>query len=313
MISPRDPQRATDAATATTVTVIGLGPMGRALAGALLAAGHRVTIWNRTPGKADDLVAHGAHLSHSPAEALDGARVAVSCLVDDDAVASVVEQASGGANLKGLALVNLTADSPARTRVLADQLATHGITLLDGAIMTPAAAIGTGATRILYAGPSQAYDDHRDLLAAFGGSAYYLGEDMAAAATYDVALLSLFWTSIAGLTQAFALTRAEGLDTDEFTPHAVAMSKLVTDLLPGLAADFAAERYCGSDSATIDSLAASLTHLRSAFSHSGLTTGVLDSISSLVDNAAHAGHGSDAPIRLTEHFSRQDHDFSRVQ
>lgn len=292
--------------TTTTVTVIGLGPMGRALAGALLAAGHRVTVWNRTPGKADDLTAIGAVLAGSPANALDGASVAVFCLVDDDAVVSVVGQAVDSADLGGLTLVNLSADSPARTRNLADQLGAWGVTLVDGAIMTPAAAIGTEATRILYAGPRDIYETHHDLLDAFGGTAHYLGEDVAAAATYDVALLSLFWTSIAGLTQALALTRAEGLDATEFAPHAVAMSQLVVDLLPGLAADFAADRYSGSDSASIESLAASLSHLRSAFARSGVTTGVLDAVSSVVDDAGRAGHGQDAPIRLADTVGRRD-------
>lgn len=282
----------------TTVTVIGLGPMGRALAATLLEGGHRVTVWNRTPDKANELVTDGARLAGSPAEALTGTGVALFCLVDDDAVASVIEQAVGSADLGGLTLVNLTADSPGRTGTLAEQLDSMGITLIDGAIMTPASAIGTEATRILYAGPRPAYEAHRDLLAEFGGTAHYLGENIATAATYDVALLSLFWTAIAGLTQALALTRAEGLDAEEFTPHAVAMSQLVVDLLPGLAADFAAGRYSGADSATIDSLSASLTHLRSAFAHSGVATEVLDAISAVVEGAAVDGYGEDAPIRL---------------
>ncbi|GAA3079292.1 hypothetical protein GCM10020000_76170 [Streptomyces olivoverticillatus] len=42
------------------VTVIGLGAIGTALAGALVAAGHRTTVWNRTPGKGDALVEMGA-------------------------------------------------------------------------------------------------------------------------------------------------------------------------------------------------------------------------------------------------------------
>jgi 3-hydroxyisobutyrate dehydrogenase-like beta-hydroxyacid dehydrogenase len=46
------------------VTVIGLGPMGRAMAGALMRAGHPVTVWNRTPRRADELVAEGARLAH---------------------------------------------------------------------------------------------------------------------------------------------------------------------------------------------------------------------------------------------------------
>ncbi|MGV7904205.1 NAD(P)-binding domain-containing protein, partial [Mycobacterium kansasii] len=43
-----------------TVTILGLGAMGRAIAAAFVDAGHRVTVWNRTPGKADRLVARGA-------------------------------------------------------------------------------------------------------------------------------------------------------------------------------------------------------------------------------------------------------------
>lgn len=59
------------------------------------------------PGKADDLTAIGAVLAGSPANALDGASVAVFCLVDDDAVVSVVGQAVDSADLGGLTLVNL--------------------------------------------------------------------------------------------------------------------------------------------------------------------------------------------------------------
>ena len=47
------------------VTVIGLGPMGRALAGVLLSNGHATTVWTRTTAKADQLVAQGARLAES--------------------------------------------------------------------------------------------------------------------------------------------------------------------------------------------------------------------------------------------------------
>lgn len=282
------------------VTVVGLGPMGRALAGALLRAGHDVTVWNRTLGKAAELVTAGARLADSPAAALTAAPTTIACLVDDDAVTAVVHQAAQQADLRGRTLVNLTADSPARTRVLARDLATLGVDLVDGAIMTPAAAIGTDATRILYAGPRPAYEARRDLLAAFGGEAFHVGEDVAAAASHDVALLTLFWSAIAGLAQALALTRAEGLDVTALTPHAVAMSRLVTDLLPGLVADVAAGRWSGAESASLDSLAASLDHLRTAHAGAGVSTELLDALAAAVGRAIAAGHGGDAPIRLVE-------------
>lgn len=58
MTEPTDPYDTHTSRPA--VTVIGLGPMGRAMTRTLLGHGHPVTVWNRTPSKADDLVAHGA-------------------------------------------------------------------------------------------------------------------------------------------------------------------------------------------------------------------------------------------------------------
>ncbi|WP_188307091.1 NAD(P)-binding domain-containing protein, partial [Streptomyces sp. CBMA123] len=55
------------------VAVLGLGPMGRALAGALLAAGHPVTVWNRTPGREGELLARGARAAGTVAAAVASA------------------------------------------------------------------------------------------------------------------------------------------------------------------------------------------------------------------------------------------------
>lgn len=57
---------------AASVTVLGLGAMGKALAGAFRTAGHRTTVWNRTPGRADDLAAEGARVAASAAEGRGG-------------------------------------------------------------------------------------------------------------------------------------------------------------------------------------------------------------------------------------------------
>ncbi|WP_440081483.1 NAD(P)-binding domain-containing protein [Streptosporangium sp. LJ11] len=97
----------------TPVTVLGLGPMGRALAGAFLANGHPTTVWNRTAARAEDLVARGAIRADTVADAL-----------------------------KGRTLVNLTADTPERARLMAAWAAELGVDYLDGAIMTPTPTIG---------------------------------------------------------------------------------------------------------------------------------------------------------------------------
>ncbi|NYI94336.1 putative dinucleotide-binding enzyme [Streptomonospora nanhaiensis] len=93
------------------VTVIGLGPMGRAMAAAYLERGYAVTVWNRTPARADDLVARGARRAATPAAALEANRLAVVSLTDYDALDAVLEQA-GGADLAGRTVANLTSDTP---------------------------------------------------------------------------------------------------------------------------------------------------------------------------------------------------------
>ena len=71
------------------VGFIGLGNMGSGMAANLLKAGHEVTVYNRTPGKAQKLVEQGAHYAAQVADACRGDAV-ITMLADDNAVESVV-------------------------------------------------------------------------------------------------------------------------------------------------------------------------------------------------------------------------------
>lgn len=125
-----------------TVSVLGLGPMGHALADALLDAGYRTTVWNRTESKADGLRARGALWAPSPAAAIRASDVTLINVVDHDAVDSVLIAA--GAAVDGRAVVGLSSDAPNRARQTAGLVTDAGGRYLDGAIMTPTDVIGTG-------------------------------------------------------------------------------------------------------------------------------------------------------------------------
>ena len=71
------------------IAVLGMGRMGQAVAKRVLGGGHRVVVWNRTPGRAEDVVAAGATETGSVAEAVKGAEVVITSLTDDDAVGEV--------------------------------------------------------------------------------------------------------------------------------------------------------------------------------------------------------------------------------
>lgn len=71
------------------IAFMGLGRMGTGMAMRLIAAGHGVAVWNRTPAKAAPLVARGARLAKSPAEAATGADAVITMMADDPAAERV--------------------------------------------------------------------------------------------------------------------------------------------------------------------------------------------------------------------------------
>ncbi|OLF17955.1 NAD(P)-dependent oxidoreductase [Actinophytocola xanthii] len=282
----------------TTVTVLGLGPMGHALASAFLAAGHRTTVWNRTPGKADDLLARGARAAGDPAEALAASELVVACVINYAAVHAILDPVAD--TLRGRTLVNLSADTPRAARDTAAWAAGHGVDYLDGAIMTPVPSIGTAEAVLLLSGAEPVYRAHEGTLAALGGTATYLGTDPGRAAAYDVALLDLFWTSVAGMTHAFALAAAEDVKAGELAPFAAGIGRLLPMMVEDHAARLDAARFDGDD-ANIVSATSTLEHIVATAEANGLSAGVQREVLALFRRAVEAGHGQDALAKLTEH------------
>jgi len=278
------------------VTVLGLGPMGRALASAFLTAGHPVTVWNRTPGRAGDLPDRGADVAGSVGDAVGAGQVIVACLLDYAAVRAVLEPVPS-MRWEGRLLANLTSGEPVRARAMADWAAAHGIRYLDGAILTPTAAIGTPTAAVLYSGSHEVHEAVRDTMAAVGGTGTYLGADPGRAAAYEVALLDLFATSVYGVAHSFALAAAEGIAPDDLAPFAIGISGLLSEMIPGFASQLRTGHYPGERS-TIASAATTIAHLIDAAGVHGLDVGALTAAKGAADRAVAAGHGPDGLPRL---------------
>ena len=283
----------TNSRTRASVSVLGLGPMGRALASAFLTAGHPLTVWNRTPGRAGDLPERGATVAASATETVRARGVVVVCLLDYDAVRAVLPT-TGWA---GRTLVNLSSGEPAQARALAERTAGWGIRYLDGVILTPTPAIGTPAAAVLYSGARDAYEAVRETMAALGGTGSHLGTDPGRAAAYEVALLDLFATSVHGAAHAFALASAEGIAPGDLAPFAVGISALLSEMIPRWAEQVRTGRFPGERS-TVASAAATLTRLVEAASAHGLDTGALAAAKRAADRAVAAGYGQDGLARL---------------
>ncbi|MFE0736366.1 NAD(P)-dependent oxidoreductase [Streptomyces sp. NPDC058855] len=284
--------------TKQQVTVIGLGQMGSALAGAFLAAGHPTTVFNRTAGKAGPLVARGARHAASVAEAVAASELVVVCVLDYAAVRELLAPVAGG--LRGRVLVNLTSGSPEQAREQAAWAAGLGIGYLDGGVMTTPPGVGDSANMILYAGSPALLAAHRDTLAVLGDPVD-LGADAGLASLYDAGLLGLMWSVFGGWLHATALTGADGVPAKDFTEVAVRWLRTVAWFMSGYAGQIDAGAYPGDD-ATIDVQVAAIGHLL----HAGEARGVDDRLPrlhlELMREAVAAGHGGDSYARIIEAF-----------
>ena len=281
------------------VTVLGLGPMGRALAGALLDAGVSTTVWNRTPGRDRDLAGRGAVVAPSPEAAVAAGPLTLVCVVNYDAADAVLQREAVTAALGGRTVVNLTADTPERARRTAGWAAGHDIGYLDAAIMTPAATIGTPAAVVLYSGSGQLYREHRPVLDALGGSHTHLGPDISRAAAYDIALLDIFWTAMAGYAHALAVARAEGITAAELAPFAAGIGAILPPVFEQSAAEVDSGRYSGQDN-PITSAASSMAHIIETAEGHGIDAGVMRAAEGLARRVIGRGHGTDGFLRITE-------------
>lgn len=222
----------TDIVEKSPLSLLGLGAMGTALARAWLAAGHPLTVWNRTAERAEALAAAGARVAATPAEAVAANDLVVVCLLDDASVG----EALAAADLSGKDLVNLTTGTPAEARDRARWAVDRGARFLDGGIMAVPPMIGMpeSGAYVLYSGSRALFDAHEATLAVPTGTVY-TGEDPGSAALHDVALLSAMTGMFAGVSHAFALVRDEGIALKGFADLLVGWLRAMAPYAYGVA------------------------------------------------------------------------------
>ncbi|HET9692504.1 MAG TPA: NAD(P)-binding domain-containing protein [Acidimicrobiales bacterium] len=194
-------------------TVIGLGSMGTAAAGRLLDRGHDVTVWNRSPGKADALARRGATVAADPAAAVADAEVVLVVLTDDDAVASVLlgDGGAAAALAPSAVLADVSTVSPALARRLADEGPAGRV--LDSPVLGAPAALAAGKGRFLVGGPEAALATAQPVLDDLGAATTHCGPAGAGAVMKLVANLMLV-AGVAAMAEGVAIARGHGLGDD---------------------------------------------------------------------------------------------------
>lgn len=279
------------------VTVLGLGQMGHALAAAFLRAGHPTTVWNRTPAKADDLVAQGATLASEPADATG---LVVICVSDHHAARAVLDAL--GDDVLGddaRVVVNLTSVTPTRAREFATRC--HGA-YLDGGIMAVPDAVGTADAMLVFSGPRALYDEHEATLATLGAG-LHLGDDPGLSATHELATLVLMWGMLNGFLNGAAILGASGVSAAAAVPFARMAIESVTGWLPRYADQIDQGTY-PADDGTIDTHLVSMANVVEESESLGVNTELPRLMRALAERAAAAGHGGSGYTALVEQLRK---------
>jgi len=196
---------------------VGLGGMGRAMATALLRAGHEVTVWNRTQSRAEALRGEGASVAATPAEAAR-VGVVVSMLADDPAVEEVTRGPDGirdGLPPGGLH-VSASTLAPETVERLAREHFDAGQVLLSAPVFGRPDAAAAGKLFVVAAGPAEALERARPLLDAFAQRVFTLGAEPAHANLVKLAGNFMLTAAIEALAEALALVGKAGVDREAF-------------------------------------------------------------------------------------------------
>ena len=195
------------------IAFLGLGAMGSRMAARLLAAGHTLTVWNRSPAPAQALAGQGARLAATPAEAVADAAVAIAMVRDDEASRRVWLAPDGAlaALPPGAVGVESSTLSPAWVGELAGAFAARGIGFLDSPVAGSRPQAEAGALIHLVGGEAAALETARPALEATGSAVHHLGPAGSGAAM-KLVVNGLFGIQVAALAELLAAARAMGLD-----------------------------------------------------------------------------------------------------
>ena len=207
-------QRSYEPIPARDVAFLGLGVMGDPMAGHLAAAGHRVTVYNRTAAKAADWVArNGGKSARTPAEAARGAELVFACVGNDDDLRSVTTGADGAfaGMKKGAIFVDHTTASAAVARELAAAAAAKGLGFVDAPVSGGNVGATNGALTVMCGGEPAAFAAARPVAMAFAKAMTLLGPSgsgQLAKMVNQIAIAGL----VQGLSEAIAFGERSGLD-----------------------------------------------------------------------------------------------------
>lgn len=208
------------AAVPRNIGFIGLGLMGRPMALNLLKAGHHLTVWNRTPARAQELVSAGARLAKTPHEAAAASDLLITIVSDPPALESVLwgsdEQRNGAlAALKpGSIYIDSSTVSPALAKRIAEACRKGGVRFLDAPVTGGDWGAREGNLVFMIGGDAETLKEAEPILGMMGKKWFHLGPN-GAGQTVKLAMNALLALEVGAMAEALALVTRAGLSGEQ--------------------------------------------------------------------------------------------------
>jgi 3-hydroxyisobutyrate dehydrogenase len=199
------------------IAFIGLGVMGGAMARHLAAAGHEMTVYNRTQSKADAwIAAHGGRSAASPAEAAQGVDAVITCVGNDDDLAAVTLSRDGAFRTmkEGALFIDHTTVSAKIARQLAVEAKDKYIQPIDAPVTGGQIGAENGTLTLMCGGREKAIEAATPIMAAYSKKIVHVGPTGAGQLTKMVNQIT-FAGIIASLSEGMRFAQAENLDLDK--------------------------------------------------------------------------------------------------
>ncbi|MEX3842413.1 NAD(P)-dependent oxidoreductase [Paraburkholderia sp. BR10882] len=204
----------------------GPGLMGAPMIRHLLRAGHAVRVWNRSPAKAQALIADGAQVAATPGELAREADVVLLCVADAAAVEQVVFGEHGllagtpGASVRVRRIVDHSSIPPDATRRLAERAAAFGVGWIDAPVSGGVAGAQNGTLAIMAGGAAADVEAVTPILGAYAARVTHMG-GVGAGQTTKLCNQAIVTATVAAIAEAVSLARRSGIEAAKL-PEALA-------------------------------------------------------------------------------------------
>ena len=188
--------------------------MGSALARAISATDHHLTVWNRSEAKSDAMRKEGAEVAESVADAVSKSQVVVVCVRGYDTATSLFQNPEIEPLLEGKTIIQLGNGVPTEVTQAAGWFSGNGAAYLDGSIMAFPDAVGSAECQVLVSGDADAFERSRRIFDAIGGDIRFLSTDPAASAVINSSGLAFLYVAAHAFVSAAALCDAADAPLD---------------------------------------------------------------------------------------------------